>query len=59
MFEELQNKQIKVYINCSQWNEYYLTGDFLKVKDNWMYLDRKGRTEIILIESIKRITILS
>jgi len=59
VFEELQNKQIKVYLNCSQWNDYYISGEFLKVVDNWMYLERKGRKELVLIEKIKRITILS
>jgi ribosome maturation factor RimP len=59
MFSELHGKNVKVYLNCSQWNEYAVAGEVTKSDDSWIYLKAKKHSEIVAISEIKRITVIS
>lgn len=58
MLNELQQKNVKVFLNCTQWNEYSVRGQVIKKDDTWLYLKRKNTTEMIAIAEIKRITVI-
>ena len=57
MFNELPGKTVKVFLNCTQWNEYAVSGVVTKFDDCWLYLKTKKTVEWIAIAEIKRISI--
>jgi predicted transcriptional regulator len=59
MFSELQGKKVKVFLNCSQWNEYSVSGEVVKSDELWIYLKGKKTSEIVSVLEIKRISIES
>lgn len=59
MFSELRGKNVTIYLNCSQWNEYSVSGEVTNSDDLWIYLKSKKANEIISISEIKRISVKS
>ncbi|MCO4321115.1 hypothetical protein [Aliidiomarina quisquiliarum] len=57
MLTELLGKKVKVFLNCTQWNEYAVSGTAIKIDGNWLYLKTKKATEIISMPEIKRVTV--
>ncbi len=59
MFSELQGKKVKVFLNCSGFNEYYVKGTVTKSDESWLTLEGNKTSEIIAVSEIKRISVMS
>lgn len=57
VFENLKGKKVTIFLNCSSWSEYRVTGEVTGADDTWMHLKRKNDEDIVRISEIKRILI--
>lgn len=57
MFKELEGKKVKVFLNCSQFNEYSVAGVVTNSDESWVFLEGKKTNEIVAISEIKRISV--
>ena len=59
MLQEIKGKRVIIYLNLSPWGDHRIKGEVIEVNDSWLKLKRKNTVEVVKIESIKRVTVLS